>query len=165
MSKTAKTKTAKTAKTKTAKTAKTNNAKAKKRFCVRLHYHSCVDIDIEAESMEDAERKATFELEPTNDEILENLVYAGRDIEEMKDTVKYTVTDIDWDTSDYGSSDPCDANVPDLPKEVLVVSEGEADTERIGDALSGYADFAVSGFSCEETPDADPCEFTHVVYI
>lgn len=78
---------------------------------------------------------------------------------------KYTITDIDWDTSDYDSCDPCDPNVPDLPSEILIVADEETDEDEIGDAITSRTSFCVNGFSVTETPDADEDEFDTVIYL
>lgn len=68
---------------KNAKSEKTEKT-AKRHFCVNRFFHTFVSVEIDAESMEDAERMAS-NLKPDNEAILQNLAYDGSDVWELKD--------------------------------------------------------------------------------
>lgn len=55
-------------------------------------------------------------------------------------------TNIDWDTSDYGDNgDPCDANIPDLPKQYEI----DEDTSLVKDTIETLEENGVK----QDSPD------------
>ena len=94
-------------------------------------------------------------------------VTGGRSPRAYKGTnqMKYIVTNIDWDTSDYDPCDPCDANVPDLPDRMLAVVEGEfEDIEgAISRAILRLTGFYTNGFDVADAADADEDDFDMVL--
>lgn len=81
--------------------------------------------------------------------------------------MKYIIASIDWDTSDYDSCDPCDANIPDLPDRMLAVADGEV--ESLEDAISREilrrTGFLANDFDVEKAPDADEDDFDVVLQL